>query len=297
MDGFAVRAAETPGELPVAFRVAAGGAPPGALPPGAAAGIATGGTVPDGADAVVPVERVEDHGDHVDVSDAATLGQHVRPRGGDVRAGDVVVAPGTRLGAVQIGALAAAGVATVVCSSRPRVAILATGSELRNPGESLEPGQIYESNRRMIAAALASSGAEVDVLACRRGRLRVASRRNRARARAGRARHVGRRLDGAARPRPAGRCRARRRGGLLGGRGQAREAALVRRPRRHARLRASGEPGLVARRCSRLRASGASRAAGCRESEAELPPCARHVGASAQSAPRRVRSRDAHRSR
>ena len=164
MDGFAVRAAETPGRLPVAYRVAAGGAPPGALPPGAAAGIATGGTVPDGADAVVPVERVEDHGDHVDVLHEATLGQHVRPRGGDVRAGDVVVAPGTRLGAVQIGALGAAGVATVVCSSRPRVAILATGTELRDPGESLEAGQIYESNRRMIAAALASSGAEINVL-------------------------------------------------------------------------------------------------------------------------------------
>ena len=116
MDGFAVRAAETPGRLPVAYRVAAGGAPPGALPPSAAAGIATGGTVPDGADAVVPVERVEDHGGHVDVLDEATLGQHVRPRGGDVRAGDVVVAPGTRLGAVQIGALGAAGVPTVACS-------------------------------------------------------------------------------------------------------------------------------------------------------------------------------------
>ena len=164
MDGFAVRAAETPARLPVAYRVAAGGAPPGPLPPGMAAGIATGGTVPDGADAVVPVERVEDHGEHVDVPHEATAGQHVRPRGGDVRAGDVVVASGTRLGAVQIGALGAAGVATVVCSSRPRVAILATGNELRNPGQSLEDGQIYESNRRMIAAALASSGAEISVL-------------------------------------------------------------------------------------------------------------------------------------
>ncbi len=164
MDGFAVRAEETPGRLPVAYRVAAGGAPPGRLPPGMAAGIATGGTVPDGADAVVPVELVEDHGEHVDVPNEAAAGQHVRPRGGDVRAGDAVVAPGTRLGAVQVGALGAAGVATVVCSRRPRVAILATGNELRSPGESLEAGQIYESNRRMIAAALESSGAEISVL-------------------------------------------------------------------------------------------------------------------------------------
>ena len=164
MDGFALRAAETPGELPIAFRVAAGAAPPGPLPAGAAAGIATGGTVPDGADAVVPVEIVEDRGDRLIVPDASTAGQHIRPRGGDVGAGDVVVEPGTILGSVQIGALAAAGVATLVCSSRPRVAVLATGNELRSPGETLEPGQIYESNRRMIASALNGSGAEVDVL-------------------------------------------------------------------------------------------------------------------------------------
>jgi molybdopterin molybdotransferase len=163
MDGFAVRAAETPGEVPVAFRVAAGSAPLGPLPVGSAAGIATGGTVPEGADAVVPVEVVDDRGDVVVVPVAAG-GQHVRPRGGDVHAGDVVVGAGTRVGAVHIGALAAAGVASVVCSRRPRVAIVATGSELRNPGESLEPGQIYESNRRMIAAALAGSGAEIEVL-------------------------------------------------------------------------------------------------------------------------------------
>ena len=164
MDGFALRAAETPGELPIAFRVAAGAAPPGPLPAGAAAGIATGGTVPDGADAVVPVEIVEDRGDRLIVPDASTAGQHIRPRGGDVGAGDVVVEPGTILGSVQIGALAAAGVATLVCSSRPRVAVLATGNELRSPGETLEPGQIYESNRRMIASALNGSGADVDVL-------------------------------------------------------------------------------------------------------------------------------------
>lgn len=164
MDGFALRAAETPGELPIAFRVAAGAAPPGPLPAGAAAGIATGGTVPDGADAVVPVEIVEERGDRLIVPDASTAGQHIRPRGGDVGARDVVVEPGTILGSVQIGALAAAGVATLVCSSRPRVAVLATGNELRSPGETLEPGQIYESNRRMIASALNGSGADVDVL-------------------------------------------------------------------------------------------------------------------------------------
>jgi molybdopterin molybdotransferase len=164
MDGFAIRADDAPGDLPVAFRVAAGSPPPGELPPGAAAGIATGGTVPTGADAVVPVELVEDRGDTVSISGAARQGQHVRPRGGDVREGDVVVGAGTRLGAPQIGALAAAGVAQVACSAAPRVSILATGSELRPPGEALGPGEIYDSNRAMIAAALAGSGAEIEVL-------------------------------------------------------------------------------------------------------------------------------------
>jgi molybdopterin molybdotransferase len=164
MDGFAVRAADTPGELRVAFRVAAGVAPPSPLPLRAAAGIATGGTVPEEADAVVPVEVVEDRVDRVAIPSAATPGQHVRPRGGDITAGDVVVEAGTRLGAAQIGALAAAGIAEVSCSARPRVAILATGSELRSPGEPLAPGQIYESNRTMIAAALANAGALIEVL-------------------------------------------------------------------------------------------------------------------------------------
>jgi molybdopterin molybdotransferase len=164
MDGFAVRSPETPGELPVAYRVAAGGAPPGPLPARRAAGIATGGIVPEGANAVVPVELVEDRGDVVVIPNAAAEGQHVRPRGGDVREGDVVIESGTRVGPAQIGALAAAGIDSVVCSARPRVAILATGSELRNPGELLEPGQIYESNRRMIAAALAASGADIATL-------------------------------------------------------------------------------------------------------------------------------------
>ena len=79
-------------------------------------------------------------------------------------AGDVVVDVGTRLAPQHIGALAAAGVSELRCSVRPRVAVLATGSELRPPGAQLEAGQIYESNRAMIAAALASTGAIVEVL-------------------------------------------------------------------------------------------------------------------------------------
>lgn len=164
MDGFAVRASETPGELPIAYRVAAGTPPPGPLPQGAAAGISTGATVPAEADAVVPVETVDDRGSYVVITGAAVAGQHVRPRGGDVSAGAIVVPAGSRLSAAQIGALAATGVAEVACSRRPRVAVVATGSELRPAGAELSAGQIYESNRAMIAAVLARANADVHVL-------------------------------------------------------------------------------------------------------------------------------------
>ncbi len=164
MDGFAVRARETPGDLSIAFRIAAGSPGPGALSPGAAAAIATGGAVPEGADAVVPIERVTEEGDRLHVSETARAGQHIRPRGGDVRKGEVVVGSGVRLGPAQIGALAAAGIEKIRCPLRPRVAVLATGSELRSAGESLTAGQIYESNRAMIAAVLAPTGADVELL-------------------------------------------------------------------------------------------------------------------------------------
>jgi molybdopterin molybdotransferase len=157
MDGFAVRASETPAALPIAFRVAAGTPPPGPLPQASTAEISTGGAVPDAADAVVPIEDVVVRDGVVDVP-AARSGAHVRPRGGDVREGAVVVAAGVRLGPAQVGALAAAGVADVRCFVQPRVVILATGSELRPAGEPLAPGQIYESNRTMLAASLSSTG-------------------------------------------------------------------------------------------------------------------------------------------
>jgi molybdopterin molybdotransferase len=164
MDGFAVRAADTPGTLPVASRVAAGRPADEPLSEGTAAAIATGGSVPEGADAVVPVEQTVERDGQVEISTEARPGAHVRPRGGDVRSGEAVVEPGTRLGASHIGALAAAGVSEVRCAKRPRVSVLATGSELRAPGERLGPGEIFESNGAMIAAALAVAGAEIDVL-------------------------------------------------------------------------------------------------------------------------------------
>src|SRR5439155_21953397 len=165
MDGFAVRGADTPGTLPVAFRVAAGRPAPRPLEPGEAMGIATGGVVPDGADAVVPIEVVVDHDNSIEIPDSVKVGANVRPRGGDVTAGAPVVDAGERLGPTQIGALAAAGVAEVECARRPRVCVLTTGTELKRPGETLGPGEIYEANGPMLAALLGRTGGKVERLA------------------------------------------------------------------------------------------------------------------------------------
>ena len=126
--------------------------------------ISTGGVVPDGADAVIPIEYVVLHDNTIEVDASLHAGKHVRPRGGDARTGDVVVEAGVRLGAAQHGALAAAGLAAVSCVRRPHVVVLATGTELAPPGEPLAPGQVYEANALMLAAALAASGADLDVL-------------------------------------------------------------------------------------------------------------------------------------
>jgi molybdopterin molybdotransferase len=160
MDGFAVRAVDTPGRLPVVARIAAGRPAPRGLEAGEAMTIATGGVVPLGADAVIPVEVVVQHGNEIDVPEVEP-GAHVRPRGGDLASGDVVVRAGAVLRAAELGALAAAGLGEVVCTKRPRAAVVSTGTELRSPGERLEPGQIYEANGVMLAAALASAGAVV----------------------------------------------------------------------------------------------------------------------------------------
>jgi molybdopterin molybdotransferase len=164
MDGFAIRAADAPGTLPVVAQIAAGSPSPRALRPGEAMEISTGGVVPDGADAIAPLETVVRMENSIEIAAPVAPGTYVRPRGGDTHAGDVVVEAGVLLGAAQIGALGAAGVGVVEVSRRPRVAVLATGSELARPGETLRPGQIYEANGPMLAAALAAVGADVSLL-------------------------------------------------------------------------------------------------------------------------------------
>jgi molybdopterin molybdotransferase len=162
MDGFAVHAADLPGRLPVVFRIAAGLPADRPLAAGEAMEISTGGAVPEGADAVVPIENVVEADNEVEIPDAVLPGAHVRPAGGDVGAGDALLEAGTVLGTAQIGALAAAGVAEVLCARRPTVVVLSTGTELRAPGDELGPGQIYESNGPMLAAAFEAAGALVE---------------------------------------------------------------------------------------------------------------------------------------
>ena len=162
MDGYALRSTDTaqaPVTLPVVARILAGGPAAAPLGAGEAMAIATGGTVPEGADAVVQIELVEEADGSLNVAAPVAAGANVRDRGGDVRAGETVLEPGAVLGPAQVGALAAAGVAEVRCTKRPRVGILVTGSELRQPGEELGPGQIYESNGLLLATALQLAGA------------------------------------------------------------------------------------------------------------------------------------------
>jgi molybdopterin molybdotransferase len=162
MDGYALRAADAaspPVRLPVVHRIAAGSPAERPLSVGEAMTISTGGAVPEGADAVVPLELVEERDDEIELSQPVEAGANVRGRGGDVVAGDVILEPGARLGAAQVAALAAAGVSEVQCAKRPRVGILVTGSELKQPGEALGPGEIYESNGVLLATALQLAGA------------------------------------------------------------------------------------------------------------------------------------------
>lgn len=170
MDGYAVRAADTAGaspDRPVVLTVAgetAAGAAPAALPPGSAWRIMTGAPVPAGADAIVPVEHTDGGTARVVIAHPTDAGRHVRRRGEDAVPGDAVVAAGTELTAARIGALAAVGVATALAVPAPRVAILATGDELVDPGADLAPGQIHDSNSLLLAGLVREAGAQPIVL-------------------------------------------------------------------------------------------------------------------------------------
>lgn len=158
MDGYAVRAADTPGSLRVVGELPAGRAPTIAVGPGEAIRIMTGAPMPEGADAVVMVERTRVEGDNV-VVEVAKPGEHVRLAGGDVDAGELVFKSGTLLTPAHLGVLASLDVQEVSCHPRPRVGVISTGDELVERG-ALEPGRIRDSNRPMLLALVEDLGCE-----------------------------------------------------------------------------------------------------------------------------------------
>lgn len=165
MDGYAVVAADIaaateadPVALPVVGDIVAGDTGVSAIRPGLTARIMTGAPLPAGADAVVPVEWTDGGNATVRISRAAPSGNYIRRAGEDVPAGQTVLGAGTWLGAPQIGMLAAVGRSRVTVRPRPRVVVVSTGDELREPGDQLAPGQIWESNSYMLTVAVAEAG-------------------------------------------------------------------------------------------------------------------------------------------
>jgi molybdopterin molybdotransferase len=166
MDGYAVRAADLDGAgegapvtLPVVGESAAGQTKAYALAAGTALRIMTGAPMPSGADAVVPIEWTDRGVAEVQIRRAPKAGEHVRLAGEDVRIGDPLLDEGTLIGPRQVGLLAAIGRAQAHARPRPRVVVLSTGSELREPGTDLGFDSVYDSNSYMLAAAVRACGA------------------------------------------------------------------------------------------------------------------------------------------
>ena len=185
MDGYAVRAADCAGgaaTLRVAQRIPAGSVG-SFLAPGSAARIFTGALIPEGADAVVMQEQCELDGDQVTVRHAPQPGEWIRRAGEDVRAGAVILPAGTRLRSQELGLAASVGLAQLPVRRRLRVAVFFTGDELAMPGEPLQPGAIYNSNRFTLRALLENFGCAYtdygivpDTLDATRATLREAAR-------------------------------------------------------------------------------------------------------------------------
>ncbi len=162
MDGYALRAADAPGELRVIGEVAAGAAELPQVGEGTAVRIMTGAPVPPGADTVVPIEDVTET-DATVVVPAVPIGANVRAAAHDTRTGDVIELAGP-LTPPMIAVLASVGIGEVEVRRRPRVAILSTGDELVGVGELLGPHQIHDANGVALAAAVTDAGGEPIIL-------------------------------------------------------------------------------------------------------------------------------------
>jgi molybdopterin molybdotransferase len=168
MDGFALRSSDVAGAgpgMPVALRITgesrAGRPSRQTVGPDQAVAISTGAMLPAGADGVVALEQTHARDGHVEVLTAVAPGEYVRLAGEDIRAGQRVLARGTRLGAAELGVLASLGRAEVSCSRRPRVAVITTGDELVELGFELTPGAIHDANAYSVPALAQQLGAEL----------------------------------------------------------------------------------------------------------------------------------------